>query len=256
VTYTDDGKDIAKVAPGAKLTVVEMYGDHSRRVVFTEHAGMLDRQYMLNGMAHDWDAPARQWFAAMLVELDHQTGKLAPIRFKQLMATGGPSAVFDDIRNATGTAQATYIRLLMASGKLGATDACHLADFARDTPSDHEKTDMLVEAAGQIDFASTACRDSYFASVRTVSSDYERARAEIAAVEHAPPSGPALEGFAVAALAVARAIASDHEKEHVLVTFAPRCTSNNARTAYLATARTIASDAERARALTALVRQQ
>jgi hypothetical protein len=75
-------------------------------------------------------------------------------------------------------------------------------------------------------------------------------------VEHAPAYGPALNAFAVTAMSVAREIASDHEKEHVLVTFAPRCTGDSARTAYLATARTIASDAERARALTALVRQQ
>src|SRR5579862_7511188 len=106
VTYTDDGTDVAKLPPGVKLTVLEAWGDHSRRVVFTENSGMVDRQYKVNGMMHDWDAGASKWFAAMLVELDHETGKLAPIRFKQLMAAGGPAAVLEDMQNATGSSRA------------------------------------------------------------------------------------------------------------------------------------------------------
>ncbi|HZS60050.1 MAG TPA: hypothetical protein VFA43_12325 [Gemmatimonadaceae bacterium] len=256
VTFTDDGMDVAKVGPDVKLTVVEMNDGHTRRVVFTERSGMLNRDYDVDGKMHDWDASAGKWFAAMLVELDHQTGKLAPIRFKQLMTAGGPSAVFEDMRSASGNAQATYARMLLQSGKLGAADACHIAGFAGDISADHEKADILTDVASQVDFSVAECRDAYFGAVRKISGDYERARAEIAAIEHAPASGPALNAFAVAALSVAREIASDHEKEHVLVTFAPRCTGDSARTAYLATARTIASDAERARALTALVRQQ
>lgn len=256
VTFSDDGMDVAKLAPGVTLNVVEMNGSHSRRVVFTEKAGMLEREYNLDGMAHEWDAAAKQWFAAMLVELDHQTGKLAPIRFKQLMASGGPEAVLMDMENANGTARATYARMLMQSGKLTGTDACHIAAFTGGMSGDHDRADILTEIASQIDFSQATCRDAYFGSVLKMSGDYERARSVIAAVEHAPASGPPFDAFATAALNVTREIASDHEKEHVLVTFAPRCTGDNARTAYLATARTIASDAERARALTALVRQQ
>jgi hypothetical protein len=256
VTFTDDGKDVAKLAPGTTLTVVEETADHSRRVVFTEKSGMLEREYRLDGAAHQWDAYAAQWFADLLVELDHETGRLAPIRFKLLMAAGGPSAVLTDMRDASGNTRSTYMKMLVESGKVGSAESCRLADLTRDISSDHEKGDMLSEVAGMVDFTSASCRDSYFASVKTMSGDYERARAVIAAVEHAPAAGPALDAFAIAGLGVARGISGDHEKERVLVTFAPRCTGDNARTAYLATARTISSDAERARALTALVRQQ
>jgi hypothetical protein len=256
ISYTEDGMDVAKLSPGGMLTVVQEYGDHSRRVELSEKSGMLDRKYTVDGMSKPWDHSAADWFGELLEEVDHTTGALASVRFPRLMSAGGPSAVLSDIQGASGSAQATYIRMLMQSGKLGSGDACHIADFTRAIPADHEKADILVEVAGQIDFAAAACRDSYFASVSTINGDYERARAEIAAMEHAPASGPALDAFAVAALTVARQIASDHEKEHVLVTFAPRCSGDSARTAYLATARTIASDAERARALTALVRQQ
>jgi hypothetical protein len=256
VWFTDDGKDVAKLAPGVKLTVVEESADHSRRVAFTEMSGTLEREYRLDGAAHPWDADAAHWFADLLVELDHQTGRLASIRFRQLMAAGGPRAVLDDMRDASGYAQGIYIRMLEASGKLGSVESCRLADLARDMNSDHERADVLSDLAAQVDFASAPCRDSYFGSVQKISSDYERARAMIAAVEHAPASGPTLDAFAVAGLSVTRDIASDHEKEHVLVTFAPRCTGDSARTAYLSVARTIASDAERARALTALVREQ
>ena len=256
VDFTADGRDVAKLAPGAKLTVFEQTGDHSRRVVFTEKSGMVEREYQLDGMMHEWDAYAARWFADLLVELDHETGQLASIRFPLLMAAGGPAAVINDMQNASGNTRATYIRMLEQSNKLGPADACHIADLSRSMVSDHEKGDILSDVAAQIDFSDASCRDSYFGSVKKINSDYERARAMIAAVDHAPPQGPASDAFAVQALGVARDIASDHEKEHVLVTFAPRCTGDDARTAYLAAARTIASDAERARALTALIRQQ
>jgi hypothetical protein len=123
--------------------------------------------------------------------------------------------------------------------------------------SDYERTEVLLDAADEIDFASPACRENYFGAVNLMNSDYERSRALIAAVEHGPTSGPGLDPFSIAAITSARKISSDHEKTRVLVTVAARCSSaDTVRTAYLATARTIASDAERARALTALIRQQ
>jgi len=257
VWYTDDGRDIARLSPGGMLTVIEQYGDHTRRVDFAQKAGMLDRTYTVDGMSKPWDHYAADWFGELLVQVDHTTGALASIRFPRLMAQGGPSAVIADLSNASDGAKRTYLKKLAASAKLDADQSCQIASLAQHMNSDYERTEVLLDAADEIDFASQNCRDSYFGAVNAIASDYDRSRALIAAVEHGPTSGPEVDPFAIATITAARKIASDHEKTRVLVTIAGRCSSaDTVRTAYLTTARTIASDAERARALTALIRQQ
>jgi hypothetical protein len=257
VWYTDDGMDIAKLSPGGMLTVIEQYGDHTRRVDLAEKSGMLDRKYSVDGMAKPWDHYAADWFGELLVQVDHTTGALASIRFPRLMASGGPSAVIADITDAADGAKRTYLKKLAASAKLDPDQSCQIASLAERMNSDYERTEVLLDAVGEIDFASPPCRDTYFGAVNAIASDYDRSRALIAAVEHGPTEGPGLDPFTIATITAARKIGSDHEKTRVLVTVAGRCSTADAvRTAYLATARTIGSDAERARALTALIRQQ
>ena len=257
ISYTEDGMDIARLSPGGMLTVIQQYGDHARRVEFEEKSGMLARMYMVDGMSKPWDHAAADWFGELLVQVDHTTGALASIRFPRLMAAGGPSAVIADLTDASDGAKRAYLKKLAASAKLDADQSCQIASLAQHMNSDYDRTEVLLDAANEIDFASQMCRDTYFGAVSTISSDYDRSRALIAAVEHGPTAGPGLDPFTIATITAARKIASDHEKTRVLVTVAGRCSSaDTVRTAYLATARTIASDAERARALTALIRQQ
>jgi hypothetical protein len=257
VWYTDDGRDIARLAPGGMLTVIEQYGDHTRRVDFSQKAGMLDRKYTVDGMSKPWDHYAADWFGELLVQVDHTTGALASVRFPKLMAQGGPSAVIADLTDASDIAKKTYLKKLAASAKLDPDQSCRVASLAGSISSDVDRTEVLLDAANEIDFGSQTCRDTYFGAVNAIGSDYDRSRAVIAAVGHGPTSGPGLDGFAIAVISAARRIGSDYEKAHVLVTVAGRCSgADTVRTAYLATARTIGSDAERARALTALIRQQ
>ncbi len=257
VWYSDNGRDIARLSPGAMLTVIQQDGQHTRRVEFFQKGGMLDRTYAVDGVPQTWDSYAADWFADLLVQVDHTTGMLASVRFPAMMASGGPSAVINDLTDASDAAKRAYMRRLITSTKLDATQSCQVATLAEHMNSDYERTELLIDAADQIDFSSASCRDSYFNAVGGIASDYDRSRALIAAIEHGPKSGPGLDGFTIAAITSARRIASDHEKAHVLVTVADRCsTADTVRTAYLTTARTISSDTERARALTALVRQQ
>lgn len=257
VWYTDNGKDIARLSPGAMLTVLQQDGQHTRRVEFFQKGGMLDRTYKVDDMEQRWDASAADWFADLLVQVDHTTGMLVSVRFPTMMASGGPSAVINDLSNASDVAKRAYMKKLITSTKLDAAQSCQVATLAQHMSSDYERTEMLVDIADQIDFTSPACRESYFTAVNDVAGDYDRSRALIAAIDHGPISGPGLDAFTIATITSARRIASDHEKTHVLVSVAGRCsTADTVRTAYLATARTIASDTERARALTALIRQQ
>jgi hypothetical protein len=257
VWYSDNAKDIARLSPGAMLTVIQQDGQHTRRVEFYQKGGMLDRTYAVDGMPQQWDGAAADWFADLLVQVDHTTGMLASVRFPAMMANGGPSAVITDLMEASDAAKRTYMKKLIMSTKLDAAQSCQIAALAEHMSSDYERTELLIDVADQIDFTAPACREAYFDAVNRISSDYDRSRALIAAIDHGPRSGAGLDGFTIAAIASARGIASDHEKTHVLVTVASRLsTADTVRTAYLTTARTIASDTERARALTALVRQQ
>jgi hypothetical protein len=257
VSYTKDGRDIDRLSPGGMLTVVEEYGPHTRRVELTQKSGTLDRTYLVDGTVKPWDQYAADWFAELLVQVDHTTGALADVRFPRLMESGGATAVLNDMAQASDRTKRTYMQKLAASSKLTADQSCQLAGVAEHMNSDYDKAALLVDAVGQVNFASQACREAFFDAVNSIASDYEKSRVLIAAVEHGPMSGPGFDGFTIAAIHAARSITSDHDKAHVLVSVASRCSAaDTVRTAYLATARTIASDAERARALTALVRQQ
>jgi hypothetical protein len=257
VFYNKDGTDVARLSSGGMLTVVQQYGSHTRRVDFEEKDGMLDRKYMADGMVKPWDQNSADWFSEVLLQVDRTTGALADIRFPKLMAAGGPSAVIADIAYASDYAKRDYLKRLTEASKLDPEQSCQLAAMAERMTSDHDRSEVLINAAGQIDFNSTTCRETFFSAVKHMSSDYDRGRALIAALDNGPTSGPGLDGFTIATINTARYLASDHEKGRVLVSVAHRCSSaDSVRTAYLATARTIASDAERARALTALVRQQ
>jgi hypothetical protein len=238
-------------------SAVDQYGEHTRRVDFAQKDGMLNRTYAVDGMSKPWDQYASVWFGELLVQVDHTTGALASIRFPKLMAQGGPSAVIADLSQASDPAKRAYLKKLAASAKLDADQSCQIASLAQHMNSDYERTEVLLDAADEIDFASQTCRDTYFGAVNAIASDYDRSRALIAAVEHGPTSGPGLDSFTIATITAARKIGADHEKTRVLVTVAGRCSAaDTVRTAYLTTARTIGSDAERARALTALIRQQ
>lgn len=257
VSYTSDGRDVAHLSPGAMLTVIEQYGQHTRRVEYFQKGDMLDRTYVVDNAPHPWDAYAADWFADLLLQVDHTTGMLASVRFPKLMESGGPSAVINDLMDASDGAKRVYMRKLMTSVKLDPDQSCRVASLAEHMNSDYERTELLLDAAGQIDFASANCRGAYFDAVNGINGDYDRSRALIAAVDHGPTAGPALDGFTIATITAARQINSDHEKAHVLVSVASRLsTADTVRTAYLTTARTINSDSERARALTALIRQQ
>jgi hypothetical protein len=257
VSFTKDGRDIDHLSSGGRLTVIEEYGPHTRRIDFTQKPGMLDRTYTVDGATKPWDPYAADWFAELLVQVDHTTGALADIRFPLLMESGGAAAVINDLAQASDGTKRVYMRKLVASSKLTADQSCQLAGLAEHMNSDYDKAELLVDAVGVVNFSSQACREAFFSAVNSIGSDYEKSRVLIAAVEHGPMSGPGFDGFTIAAIHAARSIGSDHEKTHVLVSVASRCSAaDTVRTAYLATARTIGSDAERARALTALVRQQ
>jgi hypothetical protein len=258
VFYNKDGTDIARLSPGGMLTVIQQYGSHTRRLDFEQKDGMLDRKYMADGMVKPWDQYTADWLAELLVQVDHTTGALADVRFPKLMASGGPSAVMADLANATDNTKRMYLAKLTEASKLDPEESCQLAAMARHMTSDHDRAEVLIDAAGQIDFNSTACREQFFGAVKQhMTSDYDRSRVLLAALDHGPTSGPGLDGFTIAAINTVRYLSSDHEKGRVLASVAHRCSgSDSVRTAYLTAARTIASDAERARALTALVRQQ
>jgi hypothetical protein len=257
VWYTDDARDIAKLSSGGMLTVVETYGSHTRRVDLEEKDGRLDRTYAVDGMTKSWDTNAADWFAEILLQVDHTTGALADVRFPRLMSSGGPSAVIADLADASAGAMRAYMKRLTGATTLDAGQACQVAALAQHMNSDYDRATVLIDAAGGIDFTAPSCRATYFQAVGSIGSDYERMRVLIAALDHGPTSGPSVDGFAIATIAAARPMGSDYEKAHVLVTVAPRCsTADTVRTAYLSTAQTIGSDMERARVLTALVRQQ
>ncbi len=261
VTFTPDATDVADLQPGGSVDVTEQSGGHTRRVQLRPMTNatdaMIDRIYTIDGAAHLWDAEAEGWFAGLLLQVDHASGALVDVRFPQLMAAGGPSAVLDDVAAASDGAKHIYLmKLFAATPTLDADGARQVAIIAGTMTSDDERAQLLIAAAPHMDWTSASDRDAYFHAVAAMTSDYPRSRVLLATISAGPASGAGSDELALATIASAQALAGDHEKARVLIAIAGRGAPDDAvRAAYIAAARTIASDTERARVLTALARQ-
>ncbi|MGH7554109.1 MAG: M56 family metallopeptidase [Longimicrobiales bacterium] len=253
VRFTRDFKDIASIAGGGWVRLTEDDRGRVRRVNIEPSQGALAYDYTIDGQARPFDAAAREWLRAALVQFFRTTGFAADERAAWILSEQGIAGLVQEIDALRADhARRRYYQAAIATGRLNESQVADLMQRAsRQISSDYELAQLLVETADDISFTN-ATRDAFLAASRTVESAYERRRILSAVLESATLDSPST----AAMLESAGELSSDYEKAELLISLTKRYTLEPAlRAQYLRTATTIESDYEKRRVFEAIVAQ-
>lgn len=247
-----DLSDVRTMERGGYLEIDVRRGSDRRSYEVTREGDALERRYVVNRQEQPIDAEARQWIAAMLLEVERRTGFAAPTRVSDLLQQGGPDAVMEEVRRMTSDyVQRRYLSVMLDSARLNEGHVRNaLALSAEELSSDYEHASFLTDL-GKRGYVTTAVASEFVTSTAKINSDYERRRALGAVL-----SLPDLPAATVAELMrAAGSFRSDYERAELLIGTAKSngFPSGEARTAYLEAASTIRSDYEKGRVLKRLV---
>ena len=252
VKFNRDVTDIESISSGGSFTLEQHIGDDTKRlVVRPRNDGTLERSYSENGARHEFDAAAREWFAAALIALDRQTGFAVDQRVPALLERGGVDAVLQEVKLVeTDYARRRYYTKLLSMRQLDRTQVKRVVEQAgADMSSDYELAELLV-AVSKLDAFSDDSHPAFVAAAKKINSDYERRRALTALLQRdrlAPSTVQAL-------LDAASTIKSDYELAELLIDVSKRyAISDQTRPTYIKALGSIKSDYEHRRVLTAIV---
>jgi hypothetical protein len=250
-----DLSDVRSMERGASLEIdLRREGDR-RRYEVSREGGELERHYTVNRTEQPIDDEARRWIAAMILELERRTGFAAPTRVADLLRTGGPEAVMEEVvRMGSDYVQRRYLTVMLDSARLDESQARRAITLSgEELASDYEHASFLVDL-GKRGYVTTAVAGDFVKSTASIKSDYERRRAlqTVLSIRDLPPATVA------ELLRAAANFNSDYERAELLIATAKANGFPNgaARDAYLGAADGIRSDYEKHRVLTPLAKAE
>ncbi len=279
IDFTADGKEVARMAPGAYLGIRQRRGLRTQKVVFEpDESGEIQLTYFDGSSHKELDAAARDWVRNMLLITYHETNLGAVMRVRRIYATGGgeavlaalyrmtgvkteligtvpiPESVFPAVKaapNASHSEQRIFLEFMLRQdiSLEMATGAVELSGEIISSSS--RLADMLVSTAERFPGTPEFSR-ALFSATETISSSSERRRALVKLAANVP-----LDDNAGAALAKAIAgISSSSEKRAAITAIAGMEEVTPATYTGLAkVAGTISSSSEKRRALEVLAQQ-
>jgi hypothetical protein len=218
VTFADDDRGVAHIAPGGFLHVEERRGFRTRRVrVAPEAGGRVRLTHTVNGRDQPDDADARQELARIFLQAIRRTGIGAEARVGRLLAAGGVDRVFADLAAfESSTAVSRYLTALLAQGTLTTANLIETADQATiRIGSSGTRASFLIEAMPY--FPPGDAQEAYFEAVDSMHSSGSRARVLHAILDLEPDR--ATIGYV---LRSARSLGSSQTAARVLVAVAAR----------------------------------
>ena len=257
IWFTDDDSDIQRLEPGGRLMIEERvrFGPERMIIITASDNGDLQRTYLVDGKAREYDAAAQAWLAGMLPNIIRESGIGAVERVKRIHAQRGVSGVLDEIELIRSSSnRRLYLTTLMSEAKLNASEATRALRAAKTISSSSQKADVLVAAADRLPMNDASVRHAYVEAARSISSSSELRRALTRLLDL-----PSLQDDVYHdALTVAGQISSSSEKASLLVLAAQRhdLTDENLRAAFFSAVGSVSSSSEKRRVLVALLRAQ
>ena len=144
--FNDEYSDLKSLSPDGSVRVRDSRGTQVRRLeIEPDNNGNLKRTYWVNDKVQEFDASARQWMMAMMLDLVRQGGYDAERRVARLMAQGGANAVLSEIALINGSyGKSQYFKHLLRQQTLdSATVQRVVQQIAREVTSDYEKRQAL-----------------------------------------------------------------------------------------------------------------
>jgi hypothetical protein len=253
--FTDDYSDLKALSPNGSFRLEETRGGVNRRFeIETDAQGNQRRSYSVQGRAQEFDNEARQWLAALMLEMVRQSGYDAPRRVARLFQQGGAAAVLEEVALIKGDyARRVYLRELLGNHQLDPATAQRVVRVAaREMTSAYEKRQTLMLIAEKyLDDPQTL--SEFIAAIATIDSDYERGQVIAAALKRGALTAEQLKGVLQA---VAR-ISSDYEKAQALLRInGSQLAEPGVLSAYFDAVNSINSDYDQSRVLLSLLRDR
>lgn len=215
IELTDDDRDVKSVPPGGWFELssrnwLSLFGQ--RYIVLGNADGTVTRTFAMGATERPIDAAARAWIGDTLQRLVND-GFAAEARVRRILSQQGPAAVLDAASAISGDyAQATYFRLLAASGRLDrATGERAIRRAGEEIGSDFELARVLMALIDVVPI-DDAVAPVFVEATRGIGSDFEHSRvlrAFIAREQHTT-------AVVNAVLTSSTTIGSDFEKSRVL----------------------------------------
>ncbi|MEO7432516.1 MAG: M56 family metallopeptidase [Dokdonella sp.] len=252
ITFNDDTSDVATLQDGGKASFAETKSGNERRIDFASHNGKIERHYFVADHEQPIDADAQTWIAGIIAIVIRETAIDAEARVKHLYASGGATAVLEEIeRIRSGYARGEYIRQLAATGKLSSADMTRAIGLVDRSDTDYDRRTAL-SALSTLQPFDAAQQKMVLAQAQKISSDYERAELLVGML----PTLVDNPELRAAWLAAAAGISSDYEHRRVLSALLDKTHLDDATLSQLIDASAkIGSDYERRELLVATVRQ-
>jgi hypothetical protein len=249
--FEGDLSDVKSMSRGAYLEIDVRREGERRRYEVSSDGNALERHYTVNRTEQPIDDEARRWIAAMILELERRSGFAAPARVGQMLRSGGPDAVMDEVeRMSSDHIQRRYLTVMLDSAKLQEPQARRAITLAGDElASDHEHASFLAEL-GRRGYVTPALAGDFVTSTGSIQSDHERRRALGAVLTMRDLPAATVSEL----LRAASTFKSDYERAELLIgtVKANGFPDGAARDAYLGAATGIRSDYEKHRVLSRL----
>jgi hypothetical protein len=252
VEFNEDYSDVAAIPADGALRIYDSRGPHTMRLVITAAPnGELRRDYWVDGQARTFDAQARTWLRAVLLEAVRQ-GLDAQNRVARILRQRGTRGLIEEIAFLKGDyPRRIYFEALLQTKDVSNQDLkTALRNASTSITSDYERAQLLIHIAGPI-LARRELTTDYFEAVSKIDSAYEHGRVLAAVLKGDGLSKEVLDHLARSAAA----IKSDYEKASFLIKGAENYQGDAAlRAEWLNAVRTIGSDYEHHRTLTSALK--
>lgn len=252
--FTPDFTDISRISSGGFFRVDVTDRGVRRQVEIEPRGGTLTRTWRVDGKERPYDAEAKAWFAAFLIELDRRTAIGVDTRLPHLVRQGGVDAVLKETAlMSSDYARSQYYGKLPGATKVSSSDAVRvLGQAASLTKSDYYLA-QLVEAYGGPPVPQDAStRQALIQLVDSIESDYYRANSIERIVGAGVPSAADVEAM----LGLVKRMSSDHYKAEVMTKILRADNLGAAQQAAVASAAAnVGSDYYAAEVLTTLARK-
>ena len=183
VAFNEDFTDVVSLSrDGALRLDVKDDGERHQLAIVPGRDGLV-RTWKVNGRDQAYDAAARAWFAAFLIELDRRTAVGVDQRLPVLLRKGGVAAVLEETGHMPSDyARGVYYGKLAKTTRLTNADAAHILDQAASIgTSDYYASELLKSIGGRAGDDAGA-RAATFRLIQAMDGDYYRAESVKAVV--------------------------------------------------------------------------
>ena len=212
--FTPDFTDISRISNNGFFRVDVTDRGVRRQVEIESRGGTLTRTWRVDGKERPYDAEAKAWFAAFLIELDRRTAIGVDTRLPHLVRQGGVDAVLKETAlMSSDYARIQYYEKLPGATKVSSADAARvLGQAAALTKSDYYLSELVEAYSGPAVQQDATTRKALIQLVDSIESDYYQANSIERIIGAGAPSAADVDVM----LGLVKRISSDHYKAEVM----------------------------------------